>query len=84
VSGVSTQLNFLGTIEEAFAYYATLFDTEPSVPIQRFGDMPADPGPRAPRPRPVKDSPCRAAHPGWLGDHGYRHAGFDGPGAPDR
>jgi len=44
MSRVSTYLNFAGTTEEAFAFYGTVFGTEPSVPIQRFGDMPAGPG----------------------------------------
>ena len=44
MSRVSTSLNFAGTAEEAFAFYGTVFGTEPSVPIQRFGDMPAGPG----------------------------------------
>ena len=44
MSRVSTYLNFAGTPEEAFAFYGTVFGTEPSVPIQRFGDMPAGPG----------------------------------------
>jgi len=44
MSRVSTYLNFAGTTEEAFAFYGTVFGTEPSVPVQRFGDMPAGPG----------------------------------------
>ena len=44
MSRVSTYLNFPGTTEEAFAFYGTVFGTEPSFPIQRFGDMPASPG----------------------------------------
>jgi PhnB protein len=46
VSRVSTYLNFPGTTEEAFDFYASVFGTRCSVPPQRFGDMPA--GPDAP------------------------------------
>ncbi len=49
MSRVSTYLNFPGTTEDAFAFYGAVFGTEPSVPIQRFGDVPAPPGaPRLP------------------------------------
>ena len=44
MSRVSTYLNFPGTTEEAFDFYASVFGTEFSVPLQRFGDMPAGPG----------------------------------------
>jgi PhnB protein len=44
MSRVSTYLNFMGDTEEAFAFYGSVFGTEPSVPIQRMGDMPAPPG----------------------------------------
>ncbi len=44
MSRVSTYLNFPGTAEEAVAFYGTVFGTEPSVPLQRFGDMPGGPG----------------------------------------
>ena len=44
MSRVSTYLNFMGNTEEAFAFYASVFGTEYSVPIMRFGDMPAGPG----------------------------------------
>jgi len=44
VSRVSTYLNFPGTAEEAFTFYASVFGTECSVPLQRFGDMPSGPG----------------------------------------
>ncbi|HEY5108549.1 MAG TPA: VOC family protein [Acidimicrobiales bacterium] len=44
MSRVSTYLNFPGTTEEAFAFYASVFGTEPSVPLQRFGEVPAGPG----------------------------------------
>jgi PhnB protein len=43
MSRVSTYLNFPGTAEEAFAFYGSVFGTEPSVPIMRFGDMPSPP-----------------------------------------
>lgn len=39
---VSNYLNFAGDAEEALAFYADLFDTELSVPISRYRDMPAD------------------------------------------
>ncbi len=49
MSRVSTYLNFRGTTEEAFAFYASVFGTEFSVPIMRMGDMPPPPGaPRCP------------------------------------
>ena len=41
---VSTYLNFMGTTEEAFDFYGSVFGTTYSVPITRMGDMPADPG----------------------------------------
>lgn len=44
MSRVSTYLNFMGNTEEAFAFYASVFGTEYSVPIMRFGDMPGGPG----------------------------------------
>ena len=44
MSRVSTYLNFQGNAEEAFGFYASVFGTEPSVPLQRFGDMPSGPG----------------------------------------
>ena len=44
MSRVSTYLNFLGNTEEAFAFYSSVFGTEYSVPIMRFGDMPGGPG----------------------------------------
>ncbi len=40
---VSTYLNFDGCAEEAFSFYASVFGTELSGPLMRFGDMPADP-----------------------------------------
>jgi len=44
MSRVSTYLNFMGDTEAAFTFYASVFGTEFSVPITRFGDMPAPPG----------------------------------------
>jgi PhnB protein len=41
---VSTYLNFMGTTEEAFLFYRTVFGTEFLAPILRMGDMPTDPG----------------------------------------
>jgi PhnB protein len=40
---VSTYLNFMGNAEEAFEFYRTVFGTEYVGPIQRMGDVPADP-----------------------------------------
>jgi PhnB protein len=40
---VSTYLNFMGTTEEAFDFYRKVFGTEYLAPIQRMGDVPADP-----------------------------------------
>ncbi len=40
---VSTYLNFMGTTEEAFDFYGSVFGTTFSAPITRMGDMPADP-----------------------------------------
>ncbi len=44
MSRVSTYLNFMGTAEEAFGFYASVFGTEPSGPITRMEDMPSGPG----------------------------------------
>ncbi len=44
MSRVSTYLNFMGDTEEAFTFYASVFGTGFSVPLQRFGDMPSGPG----------------------------------------
>ncbi len=38
---VSTYLNFPRSTEEAFLFYKSVFDSEFSMPIGRFGDMPA-------------------------------------------
>lgn len=40
---VSTYLNFKGNAEEAFDFYRTVFGTDYLAPIQRMGDVPADP-----------------------------------------
>ena len=40
---VSTYLNFQGTAEAAFEFYRKVFGTEYLQPIQRMGDVPADP-----------------------------------------
>jgi len=37
---VATYLNFMGNTEEAFNYYASVFHTEFSSPLIRFGDVP--------------------------------------------
>ncbi len=41
---VSTYLNFMGTTEEAFAFYREVFGTEYIRPATRMGDMPMPPG----------------------------------------
>ena len=41
---VSTYLNFMGTTEEAFNFYKSVFGTDFLGPIIRMGDMPAAPG----------------------------------------
>jgi PhnB protein len=43
VARVSTYLNFMGNTEEAFEFYRGVFGTEFVAPIQRLGDVPADP-----------------------------------------
>jgi PhnB protein len=43
VARVSTYLNFMGNAEQAFEFYRTVFGTEFLGPIQRLGDVPADP-----------------------------------------
>ena len=40
---VSTYLNFMGTAEEAFRFYRSVFGTDLLGPIWRMGDMPGDP-----------------------------------------
>lgn len=41
MASVSTYLNFSSQTEAAFKYYKTVFGTEFSGPVSRFGDMPA-------------------------------------------
>lgn len=41
---VSTYLNFVRNTEEAFLFYKSVFKTEFSCHVARFGDMPAQPG----------------------------------------
>lgn len=41
---VSTYLNFPRTTEAAFLFYKSVFGTEFSFPINRFKDIPAQPG----------------------------------------
>lgn len=41
---VSTYLNFPRNTEEAFSFYRSVFGTEFTGPIARFGEMPAGPG----------------------------------------
>jgi PhnB protein len=43
MSRVNTYLNFMGTTEEAFNFYGSVFGTQFSSPLIRFSDMPADP-----------------------------------------
>jgi PhnB protein len=43
MSRVSTYLNFPGNTEEAFAFYQSVFQTELSCHIARFGEAPPDP-----------------------------------------
>jgi PhnB protein len=40
----STYLNFNGNTEEAFAFYGSVFGTEPVGHVTRMGDVPASPG----------------------------------------
>ena len=44
MSRVSTYLNFMGTTEEAFSFYSSVFGTEITGEIARVGDMPSGPG----------------------------------------
>ena len=46
MSRVSTYLNFMGTTEEAFSFYASIFGTEVAGEIPRMGDMVAPDGPQ--------------------------------------
>ncbi len=43
MSRVTTYLNFLGQTEEAFAYYASVFHTEPEGELTRMSDMGSGP-----------------------------------------
>jgi PhnB protein len=43
VNRVSTYLNFMGTAEDAFDFYRSVFGTDLLGPIWRMGDMPSDP-----------------------------------------
>jgi PhnB protein len=44
MASVGTYLNFAGEAEEAFAFYKTVFGTEFTGDISRFGDMPPQEG----------------------------------------
>ena len=44
MSRVATYLNFMGTTEEAFRFYRSVFGTEITGEIARMGDMPRGPG----------------------------------------
>jgi PhnB protein len=44
VARTSTYLHFSGTAEEAFNFYKAAFGTEFAEPIERMGDIPAQPG----------------------------------------
>ena len=48
MSSVSTYVNFPGSTEEAFRFYAKVFGTETAGTIVRIGDLPGPPG--APQP----------------------------------
>lgn len=54
----STYLNFDGRTEEAFRFYASVFDTEPFGSPMRMGDVPACPG----MPEPSADEKRRIMH----------------------
>jgi PhnB protein len=41
---VSTYFNFARSTEQAFLFYKSVFGTEFAIPIQRFKDMPPQPG----------------------------------------
>ncbi|MGL4173784.1 MAG: VOC family protein [Actinomycetota bacterium] len=43
MASVSIYLNFPGTTEAAFTFYAEVFGTQFSAPVQRMGDVPPDP-----------------------------------------
>ncbi len=44
MSRVTTYLNFMGTAEEAFNFYSSVFGTAITDELVRMGDMPAGPG----------------------------------------
>ena len=44
MSRVSTYLNFMGTTEEAFNFYSSVFGTEIAGEIARMSDLPTEPG----------------------------------------
>ena len=44
MSRVTTYLNFMGTTEEAFEFYRSVFGTDYVSPLMRLGDGPAGPG----------------------------------------
>src|SRR3974377_431015 len=44
MSRVSTYLNFMGTTEEAFDFYRSIFGTEFTADPARMGDLPSEPG----------------------------------------
>lgn len=58
---VSIYLNFMGTTEEAFGFYADVFGTEITA-LMRMGDMPADPT-RPPLPDDERDKVMNAQLP---------------------
>jgi len=64
---VSTYLNFMGDAEEAFEFYRSVFGTDYLAPIQRMGDVPADPG-QPPLPEAERNKVMHVALP-ILGGH---------------
>ena len=79
MSRVSTYLNFMGTTEEAFNFYRSVFGTEITGQIARIGDMPSAPGgSRAVRRREGDGRSYRVADPGWPRTDGYRHGRVHG------
>ena len=76
---VSTYLNFMGNTEEAFAFYASVFGTEPEGPMMRMADMPPPPGsPPLSEGRAADDHAHRAPDPGRPRPDGDRHARVHG------
>jgi len=79
MSRVSTYLNFMGDTEEAFTFYASVFGTEPSVPIMRMGTCRHRPvAPALVGARAVHGHARRAADPGRPRADGHRHARVHG------